>query len=1296
MFPKSSPMNPCGMNVLVADDDPVVLASTARVLGDAGYRVTPVASGEEAWRMVQKDRPDLVLHARDLPGIDGLEVCRRIKSRPELADVFVVIISSARGESDEQAEGLEAGADGYIVRPISDRELLARVEAFIRILRLKRSLREQAAELKKSNEDARRTQIASLNLMEDAVAARDQAERANQALRKSEERLRLALIAAKQGIYDLNVQTGEAVVTPEYAVMLGYDPATFHETNAAWRERLHPDDAATMAHAYEDYVAGHTLEYRAEFRQRMKSGEWKWILSVGRMMEYDQAGRPLRMVGTHTDIDERKRNEERFTTLFQASPVPTAFTIVATGQLLEVNPAICEFFGWERDQVLGKTVYELDAWCEPEKRRALIEKLRQRGSVQAAAVRLQHRSGEGRMVLMSMKLLDVPGINEPTLVVMFTDMSEREAAAQRQATLQRTIRTILEANSLIVRATSEERLLQDFCDQMVRQTNHRLIWIGFVDEQTKAVRITAKAGPAMTYLDGIQISADDSPSGKGPSGTCLRTGQPVSSPSLAEDPNFELWRERANQAGLASSISLPLRVDGRVIGAFTLYSSTPGRFDQEETRLLAALADDLSFAIGVLRRERWLRTISHAVEHSPATVVITDLDGSIQYVNPKFTELTGYTAEEALGKNPRILKSGDVSGETYRELWKTIRSGGEWHGELHNRKKNGEMFWETAWISGVPDEHGAISSFIALKEDITARKEAEGRLWAQVARTELLNRITRAIGERIDVETILLIVTSHLEDHLPVDFAMACLADETQPTLPQLIVTSLGLRSMQMAETTGLREGQPLPIDSQGLARCMSGAVIHEPDFAAADDPVAAALARAGMSCAVSVPLMLKDVVFGVLVVGRKEPRSFSSPDCEFLRQLGEQVALAVHQGRLYADLQKSNKELRETQNAVLQQERLRALGQMASGVAHDINNAISPITIYSDLLLLKEPTLSEESKEFVTIMQRAAYDVAATVARLREFYRQREPQSEVFPVQLNRLVKEVIGLTRARWVDIPQERGIVIDLQTDLALDLPDVDGIESELREALINLIFNAADAMTTGGRLTIRTGLRGSGEATRIFVEVADTGHGMDEETRLRCLEPFFTTKGERGTGLGLAMVCGVAQRHEATLEIESELGRGTTMRMVFPLPSGTAARAVEDGTPPPPPRMRILLVDDDPLIIKALRIALVTDGHLVESAEGGQQGLDLFREALDRGAAFDVVITDLGMPVIDGRAVAAGVKTAAPGTHVIMLTGWGQRLLDEGAIPPHVDEMLSKPPDLASMRAALLKFAPARRE
>jgi signal transduction histidine kinase/ActR/RegA family two-component response regulator len=475
--------------------------------------------------------------------------------------------------------------------------------------------------------------------------------------------------------------------------------------------------------------------------------------------------------------------------------------------------------------------------------------------------------------------------------------------------------------------------------------------------------------------------------------------------------------------------------------------------------------------------------------------------------------------------------------------------------------------------------------------------------------------------------------------------------------------------------------------------------LVHEPDTREIQFPFPQRFAQAGVRALVVAPLLVESQVFGVLVAARREPDSFSSADCEFLRQLSEHVALAAHQAQLYGELQRAYDDLRQSQQAILQQERLRALGEMASGIAHDINNAISPAALYTESLLEREPGLSERARSCLTTIQIAIEDVAETVSRMREFYRPRETELVLSQVACNRVLEQVINLTRARWSDLPQQRGVVIQLRTELTEELPQIMGSEVELRDALTNLIFNAVDAMPDGGTLTLRTrlltsGSRSADDVTRyVQLEVADTGIGMDEETRRRCLEPFYTTKGERGTGLGLAMVYGMVQRHSADLDIDSAVGRGTTVRLSFAAADALAVPLAASTLLQPIVRqLRILLVDDDPMLIKSLRDILEQDGHVVTAADGGQKGIEAFAAALAHGPPFSIVITDLGMPYVDGRKVAASIKAASARTPVIMLTGWGKRLLAENDIPAHVDQVLSKPPRLRELRAALAKLVP----
>jgi PAS domain S-box-containing protein len=712
--------------------------------------------------------------------------------------------------------------------------------------------------------------------------------------------------------------------------------------------------------------------------------------------------------------------------------------------------------------------------------------------------------------------------------------------------------------------------------------------------------------------------------------------------------------------------------------------------DQLEARVEERTAELAQANESLLRSERRFRAL---IEHGSDGIVLIAPDNRILYVSPTVTKVEGYTPAELLNRFGTEHTHPDDLPLVQQVVAKLMANPGMPVPVLWRRRsKSGEWLWLEGTATNLIQDP-AVGAIVTNYRDVTERKASEAKLRAQLSQLALLSHITRAIGERQDVGSICQIVVSTIEAHLPVDFSCICLY---QPVDSRLEVTSVGAWSGALAVQLGLTPGAHIVIDSNGLSQCVRGRLVYEPDLAKVPFPFAQRLSASGLCAMVAAPLLVESQVFGVLITGRREVDSFNSTECEFLRQLSEHVALAAHQAQLYEALQRAYDDLRTTQQAVMQQERLLALGQMASGIAHDINNAISPVALYTESLLEKEPSLSARARTYLETIQRAIDDVAQTVARMREFYRQREPQVALANVNLNVIVNQVIDITRARWSDMAQQRGISIDVRAELAPDLPPIQAAESEIREALVNLVFNAVDAMPNGGPLTLRTRVarREGARAEEVQVEVIDTGVGMDELTRRRCLEPFFTTKGERGTGLGLAMVYGSMQRHGADIEIDSAVGKGTTVRLCFAVASnalaGTPERRKDARVPVP---RRILIVDDDPVILKSLHDTLAADGHTVATANGGQAGIEAFVAAKERGEAFPVVITDLGMPHVDGRKVSAAIKAAAPATLVLMLTGWGQRLTAEGDIPEHVDRVLNKPPKLRELREALAVELPA---
>jgi PAS domain S-box-containing protein len=714
------------------------------------------------------------------------------------------------------------------------------------------------------------------------------------------------------------------------------------------------------------------------------------------------------------------------------------------------------------------------------------------------------------------------------------------------------------------------------------------------------------------------------------------------------------------------SVKCPLRDrDGRVQGVFGISTDITDRKRAEQ-----ALRDS----------EERTRLI---IDGAPEAVVTIDVESRITGWNPQAELIFGWSAAEAIGRTlvdaivplQRGLLLHKLTSEpavlTRRiELTAQQRDGGEFPIEL----------------TITPIHSGMTPVFCAFVRDITQRKVAESRVQAQLERLNLLDQITCAIGGRQDLQSIYQVAVRSLEERLPADFACICRYDALDN---MLTVACVGAHSEALAAEMAMGERSGISVEANGLARCVRGQVVYEPDLSPSQFAFSRRLRAAGLHAVVVAPLPAEGRVFGVLITARRRANSFSSGECEFLRQLSAHVAVAAQQAQLRGSLQRAYDDLRSTQQAVVQQERLRALGQMASGIAHDINNAITPVMLYTESLLEGEPGLTPQGRNGLESIRRSIDDVAATVARMREFSRPREAQPAAMPLSLNRLVQQVIELTRARWSDMPQQRGIVIAVHSDLADDLPAVMGTQGEIREALINLVFNAVDAMPEGGELTLRT--RAVGEPKAAQVEVSDTGIGMDEQTRRHCLEPFFTTKGERGTGLGLAMVYGAAQRHGAEISIDSTPGRGTSVVLHFPAPTASSQSTAAPQPVDRPPRMRILVVDDDPLLLRSLQDVLQADGHEVVAANAGQAGIDAFVDAQERGEPFAVVITDLGMPYVDGRRVASAVKQASPGTRVVLLTGWGQRLVDDEGVPQHVDQVLSKPPRLDELRYVLWRVA-----
>jgi PAS domain S-box-containing protein len=359
--------------------------------------------------------------------------------------------------------------------------------------------------------------------------------------------------------------------------------------------------------------------------------------------------------------------------------------------------------------------------------------------------------------------------------------------------------------------------------------------------------------------------------------------------------------------------------------------------------------------------------------------------------------------------------------------------------------------------------------------------------------------------------------------------------------------------------------------------------------------------------------------------------------------------------------------EKKKMEDQLLQAEKLRALAEMASGVAHDFNNALASILGNAQLLLY---TVEDgELKETLRTIEKVAKDSAQTVRRLQDFTRKRVHQ-ELRQVDMNTIVKDSIEITKPKWKDEAQSRGIRIEMVSNLG-EIPPVSGSASELREVFANMIFNAIEAMPGGGKIEIRTFKK----RKEVFVQISDTGMGIAEEVRKKIFEPFFTTKPFTNTGLGLSMSYGIVKRFGGEIEVESKVGHGAIFTIILPIGGEEKEEVIPRATIKKGKKAHILVIDDEEFVRSVLSRTLTRASHRVTMAEDGEKGIQLFKKG-----KYDMVLTDLGMPGMSGWEVCRVIKAISPHTPVGMITGWGAEISRSKMEEYGLDFYISKPFDL----------------
>ena len=372
---------------------------------------------------------------------------------------------------------------------------------------------------------------------------------------------------------------------------------------------------------------------------------------------------------------------------------------------------------------------------------------------------------------------------------------------------------------------------------------------------------------------------------------------------------------------------------------------------------------------------------------------------------------------------------------------------------------------------------------------------------------------------------------------------------------------------------------------------------------------------------------------------------------------------------RISKDISKT----KQIEDHLRQTEKLSALGKLSSGIAHDFNNILAAISMRAELMKLRteDPDLTKD----LEVIENSAMQGAETVNKLRTFYKRERTEYE--SANLNDVIEQAIEITSPRWKDVSHSRGILTEVKLHFADNLRNIEGSTGDLKDSIINLIFNALDAMPHGGTIDVTT----ENLLDAVRVTITDTGIGMSQEVMKRVFEPFYSTKGEKGSGLGLSTVYGIVQSHGGTIDIDSEEGKGTTFTIAFPVShrKSVHSRKPEESLFFDIKGTSIILFEDDRDIRESAAQILEQKGCLVSAFEGGTEGVRFLKNTLPDFGKDDrvIVITDLGMPEVNGFEIAKITKSLNRNVPVIMITGWG-RLIGPGKGLLHgVDRFIPKP-------------------
>lgn len=874
--------------------------------------------------------------------------------------------------------------------------------------------------------------------------------------------------------------------------------------------------------------------------------------------------------------------EDIFSKAFNLSPSSISIATLKEGRYIAVNESFLRDTGYAREEVIGKTVFELNLLASEADRDTFLGALRRREKIRNLEIRFRRKDGQILVALISAEVIEIDG--QKCLLAVTTNVTDRKRIEEALRQSEMRYRQLVEFASDIIYRTDERGCFtyaNPIAARITEYSEEELIGKNYLDLVHPDWRERVRDFYVKQFKDRAKSTYYELP-------IVTKTGK-------------EVW--------IGQNVQLIAEGDW-VIGFQAVARDITERRQAEEAlrqseSKFRALAESASCAIFMYEGEKFI------------------------YANSTSEKLSGYSVEEILQ-----VKFWDLVHPDFRDMVRErglARQRGESVPSRYEFKvitKDGQERWVDFTATTV--RYGDRLVALGTAFDITERKVAEAELARARQESEKERLRLKAIIEQMGEGLIILDSDGNVVG-----------------------------ANQQAQKIFGAKLER---IKSQGDLFSYIGRFSNMNGDPIGPDEFPARIALKARSQVENVKLRY------IRPDGQRLLLSVTATP--FFDEEG-QLAGAIS---LIRDITLEQKESERAQQA----EKLRALGQLSFGVAHNFNNALAAIIGYTQLALRK--STEPEVCKFLSVIEQSARDAARMVERIQNFSRSMARTEDFVPVRLFDTLRDAIDFTRPKWRHDAESLGIKYDLSVEWRApeDLL-VSGEPSELREVFVNIILNALDAMPTGGSLRILATSNGQ----QVSISFADTGIGMTEEIRRRAFEPFFTTKGASGLGMGLSESYRIIERHGGRIDIESQPNQGSTFTITLPIIASAAPTKGAERRAPSLPRKRILVVDDEKLVAEALSAMLAEHGHEVVSSPSAEEALSIFRES-----PFEIVFADLAMPKIDGMALAAEIKSLRPETKIVLMSGYGLDKLQERAAESNkVDALLKKPFYLAEIESLL---------